>query len=46
MSRLSKFHCEAVGAEVAPKLLAEQNLHIGLIINHENKKFTRVLQTS
>jgi hypothetical protein len=38
VSRLSKFHCEAVGAEVAPELLAEQNLHIGLIINHENKE--------
>ena len=37
-SRLSKFHCEAVGAKVAPELLAEQNLHIGLIINHENER--------
>ena len=35
---LRKFHCEAVGAEVAPELLAEQNLHIGLIINHENER--------
>ena len=25
-------------AEVAPELLAEQNLHIGLIINHENEQ--------
>ena len=38
VSRLNKFHCEAVGAKVAPELLAEQNLHVGLIINHENKK--------
>ena len=35
---LRKLHCEAVGAKVAPELLAEQNLHIGLIINHENKR--------
>ena len=35
---LGKFHCEAVGAEVAPELLTEQNLHIGLIIDHENER--------
>ena len=35
---LGKLHREATGAEVAPELLAEQNLHIGLIINHENKQ--------
>ena len=38
VSRLNKFHCEAGGAKVAQELLAEQNLHVGLIINHENKK--------
>src|ERR1700733_9842615 len=36
--RLGKLHREAARAKVAPKLLAEQNLHIGLIINHENKR--------
>jgi hypothetical protein len=35
---LRKLHREAVGAEVAPELLAEQDLHIGLIINYENKR--------
>ena len=35
---LRKLHCEAVSAEVAPELLAEQNLDIGLIINHENER--------
>jgi hypothetical protein len=34
---LGRFHCEAIDAEVAPELLAE-NLHIGLIINHENER--------
>ena len=37
-SRLGKFHREATGAEIAPELLPEQQLNIGLIINHENKK--------
>jgi hypothetical protein len=32
---LCKLHREAVGPEIAPELLAKQNLHIGLIINHE-----------
>src|SRR5208282_4675185 len=35
---LRKLHREAVGAKVVPKLLPEQNLHIGLIINHENEQ--------
>ena len=35
---LRKFHCEAVSAEVAPELLAEQNLHIGLVVDHENER--------
>ena len=35
---LRKLHCEAASAKVAPELLAEQNLHIGLIINHENEQ--------
>ena len=34
---LSKLHRIATFAEVAPKLLAEQNLHVGLIVNHENE---------
>ena len=36
-SRLRKFHCEAAGAQVAPELLAEQHLDIGLVIDHQNK---------
>ena len=38
---LRKFHCEAVGAEVAPELLAEQHLHIRLIVDHENEQGSR-----
>jgi hypothetical protein len=34
---LRKFHCEPAGAEVAPELLAEQNLRIGLIVDHKNE---------
>ena len=35
---LGKLHREAVGAEVAPELLAEQHLDIRLIIDHENER--------
>ena len=34
---LRKFHGEAVGAQVAPELLAKQHLDIGLIVDHENE---------
>ena len=36
--RLRKFHRKAAGAEVAPELLAEQELHVGFVVDHENKK--------
>jgi hypothetical protein len=36
--RWGKLHCKAASAEVAPELLADQNLHIGLISNHENER--------
>ena len=35
---LRKLHREAVSAEVAPELLAEQHLDIRLIVNHENEQ--------
>jgi hypothetical protein len=35
---LGKIHCKAARAEIAPELLAEQNLDISLIVNHENKQ--------
>ena len=35
---LRKFHCEAVGAEVAPELLAKQQLDIRLVVDHENER--------
>jgi hypothetical protein len=35
---LSKIHCKAARAEIAPELLAEQNLDISLFVNHENKQ--------
>ena len=35
-SGLRKFHREPVSAEIAPELLAEQNLDIRLVIDHEN----------
>jgi hypothetical protein len=31
---LGKFHREATLAQVAPEMLAEQQLHIRLIVNH------------
>ena len=34
----AKIHRKAASAEVAPELLAEQNLDISLIVNHENKQ--------
>jgi hypothetical protein len=34
--RLGKLHREPGSAEVSPELLAEQNLDISLIVNHEN----------
>jgi hypothetical protein len=34
--RLRKLRREAAGAQVAPEVLAEQNLDIRLIVNHEN----------
>jgi hypothetical protein len=33
---LGKFHSEAAGAEIVPKLLAEQRLDVGLVVNNEN----------
>src|SRR5450756_1979636 len=35
---LGKLHCKAASAEVMPELLAEQQLHIRLIVNNENEK--------
>ena len=35
---LCKLHRKAAVAEIAPELLAEQSLHIGLIIDHEDEK--------
>ena len=35
---LGKLHREAAGAEIAPELLAEQHLDVGLVINHENEQ--------
>ena len=35
---LRKLHREAPGAQIAPELLAEQHLDIGLIVNHENEQ--------
>src|ERR1700677_1196920 len=35
--RLCKLHRELIVAEITPELLAEQNLDIRLIINHENE---------
>jgi hypothetical protein len=37
MGRMGKLHCEPTGAEVAPELLAEQNLHIRFVIDYENE---------
>ena len=37
-SGLRKFHRETGGAEVAPELLAEQNLDIRFIVNYENEQ--------
>jgi hypothetical protein len=37
-SGLRKFHCEAVGAEVASELLAKKHLDVGLVVNDENEK--------
>ena len=34
--RLRKFHGKTAGAEVVPELLAEQDFHIGLVVDHEN----------
>ena len=34
---LSKFHDEPARTKVAPELLPEQHLDIGLIIDHKNK---------
>ena len=36
--RLGEIHCKTASAEVAPELLAEQNLDISLIVNRENKQ--------
>ena len=36
--RLRKFHREAAGAEIAPELLAEQQLDIGLVVDDENEQ--------
>ena len=35
---MGKLDCKAASAEVAPELLAEQNLDISLIVNHENER--------
>ena len=35
---LGKFHRESARAKIVPKLLPEQNLHVRLVINHENKQ--------
>ena len=35
---LGKLHREPASAEVAPEVLAKQNLDIGLIIDHENER--------
>ena len=35
---LGKFHGKAASAEIAPELLAEQQLNIGFVINNENEK--------
>ena len=37
-SRWSKFHREAAGPDIAPKLLAKQHLNVWLVINYENKE--------
>ena len=34
--RIGKIHHEALGAQIAPELLAEQRLHVGLVIHHKN----------
>ena len=36
--RLGKLHCKAASAEIAPELLAEQNLNVGLVVDHENDR--------
>src|SRR6266403_975659 len=36
--RLGKIHCEAVGAEIASKLLSKQHLNIGFVVNNENEQ--------
>ena len=33
--RIRKLHREPASAEVTPELLAEQNLNVSLIVNHE-----------
>jgi hypothetical protein len=35
---LGEFHRESARAKIAPKLLPEQNLHIRLVVNHENEQ--------
>src|SRR5665811_2476028 len=35
---LGKLHCKAASAEVMPELLAEQQFHIRLVIDHEDEK--------
>jgi hypothetical protein len=35
--RIGKLHHEALRAQVAPKLLTEQRLDIGFVVNHQDK---------
>ena len=35
--RIGKIHHEALRAQVAPELLAEQRLDVGLVIDHKNQ---------
>ena len=37
-SGLGKFHREAAGADITPELLAEQQLHVRLVVDHENEE--------
>jgi hypothetical protein len=34
---IGKIHDETLGAKIAPELLSEQRLHIGLVIHHKNE---------
>jgi DNA-binding response OmpR family regulator len=37
---LCELHRVTAGAQIAPELLAEQNLDVGFVIDHQNSMFT------